>query len=639
LADFVTRPQSYAENKNNGAHLPPLRVTRNALAPDGRDVMSRRITTAVSAAALTLVLATAIASGGGNAPGQKPPKNLTPPSVSGVAQVPDTLSSSTGTWQGKGLKYAYQWLRCDSAGASCGAISGATGSTKTLTTADVSYTLRVIVTATNRNGSAAAISAQTAVVTAASTPPPPPPPPPSSPVPPSNTALPGISGTAQQGQALNASTGSWSGSTPMTYTYQWQRCNTSGGACASIAGATAASYALATADVGSTMRVSVTASNSAGSATAASAATAVVTAIQSVGVIADEGRGVYGTSPEYMTNGDNYSAFVIGGYYSLFGSLPGRALKYANLNNVYDNNDVVSSIANARANGWLLHDANGNELLYQGSSRQVLVNPSNASFLSALRTRLLTFLAAHPFVDGIFFDNFVEDVRGGVGFGINYPVYTQSGQLLWSSPSDFQASELAAIQYLGNALKAAGYLVVVNGKGGIYQSSGNDNAVNATAWFDRYAPYISGMMAEYWIQNQFNHAVALSNHATWADYWNEWEAFADHVRDAGKVFWPASYSNAPELRQCRYLRASYLLSWSGSSGHIMFYPWSNSSDTWQSGCTDFDPDQPTGAKVQVQTGVWKRNFERGYVIINTTAASVTVNGVTIASGDAVLHQS
>lgn len=127
--------------------------------------MSRRITTAV-ASALTLVLATGIASGGPNSPGQQPPKNLTPPSVSGVASVPNTLSSSTGSWQGKGLKFAYQWLRCDSTGAACAAISGATGSAKGLTSADVAHTLRVIVTATNRSGSAAATSAQTAVVAA-----------------------------------------------------------------------------------------------------------------------------------------------------------------------------------------------------------------------------------------------------------------------------------------------------------------------------------------------------------------------------------------------------------------------------------------------------------------------------------------
>src|SRR5213079_2241142 len=60
--------------------------------------------------------------------------------------------------------------------ASCSAIGGATASTDSLTSADAGSTLRVTVTATNRNGSAVATSAQTAVVASASSPPPPSPP-------------------------------------------------------------------------------------------------------------------------------------------------------------------------------------------------------------------------------------------------------------------------------------------------------------------------------------------------------------------------------------------------------------------------------------------------------------------------------
>jgi hypothetical protein len=62
----------------------------------------------------------------------------------------------------------------------------------------------------------------------------------------------------------------------MTYSYQWQRCNSTGASCSLVAGATTASYVLASADVGSTMRTSVTASNAAGSVTASTPATAVV---------------------------------------------------------------------------------------------------------------------------------------------------------------------------------------------------------------------------------------------------------------------------------------------------------------------------------------------------------------------------
>jgi Polysaccharide lyase len=246
--------------------------------------MSRRIMAAVTTGAVILVVASAGASGGSGVPGQQPPKNQTPPSISGSAVVPNTLMASTGKWQGKGLKFAYQWLRCDSAGASCSAMSGATGSAKTLSTPDVGSTLRVIVTASNRNGSAAATSAQTAVVAPAGSP--------STSSVPSIESLPTVSGTAQQNQTLSASTGSWSGTTPMTYRYQWQRCGAGGGSCAPISGATAASYILTAADVGSTLRASVTASNSAGSTSASSDPTAVVTSTTE-GVTSISGSGYY----------------------------------------------------------------------------------------------------------------------------------------------------------------------------------------------------------------------------------------------------------------------------------------------------------------------------------------------------------
>jgi hypothetical protein len=92
---------------------------------------------------------------------------------------------------------------------------------------------------------------------------------------PSNTSLPSISGSAQDGALLRASPGTWTGS-PTSYTYQWLRCDTLGGSCQSIAGATSSTYTVQTADVGSRLRVQVTATNSSGSGTAQSRPTGIV---------------------------------------------------------------------------------------------------------------------------------------------------------------------------------------------------------------------------------------------------------------------------------------------------------------------------------------------------------------------------
>ena len=93
---------------------------------------------------------------------------------------------------------------------------------------------------------------------------------------PANTAPPVISGTAESGKTLSASTGTWSGSTPIGYAFQWRHCDSAGASCANVTGATSSSYALSSSDVGFTIRVVVTASNAYGSSTATSDATAPV---------------------------------------------------------------------------------------------------------------------------------------------------------------------------------------------------------------------------------------------------------------------------------------------------------------------------------------------------------------------------
>ncbi|HEV3261681.1 MAG TPA: RICIN domain-containing protein, partial [Gemmataceae bacterium] len=98
-----------------------------------------------------------------------------------------------------------------------------------------------------------------------------------SPAPPANTGLPVISGTTQQGQSLSTSNGSWSGS-PTGFGYQWMRCNSSGAGCTAINGATGSSYALVAADVNSTLRATVTATNAGGSTSASSNPSASITA-------------------------------------------------------------------------------------------------------------------------------------------------------------------------------------------------------------------------------------------------------------------------------------------------------------------------------------------------------------------------
>jgi glucose/arabinose dehydrogenase len=93
---------------------------------------------------------------------------------------------------------------------------------------------------------------------------------------PENVAAPDVSGISRVGNTLTASNGTWTGSEPLEFSYQWLRCDVSGDPCVPIPAATEAAYTLTPADFGSSIRVVVTATNAVGSALATSTPTARV---------------------------------------------------------------------------------------------------------------------------------------------------------------------------------------------------------------------------------------------------------------------------------------------------------------------------------------------------------------------------
>ena len=214
--------------------------------------------------------ATAVVTAGGV------PTLTTEPRISGSAVVGQRLSSTTGTWTGdQPITFAYQWVRCGADGgnpdgSNCTNIAGATGTTYVLTSAESGYRMRFRVTATNAAGSRTAASNPTGTVQANA---------------PVNTKGATISGTMLEGQTVTVSPGTWTGAAPITYTYQWLRCNSAGGACVAIAGATATQYRLTSGDVGHKMRANVTARNTSGSTTVMSGESAVVASAGPPGLV------------------------------------------------------------------------------------------------------------------------------------------------------------------------------------------------------------------------------------------------------------------------------------------------------------------------------------------------------------------
>ena len=192
--------------------------------------------------------------------GTSPPSNNSLPTIRGVAQRGNTLSSTTGAWAGTSNTFALQWQRSADNGTTWTNITGATGASYTIQAPDEGDVLRLMVTAANPDGSASAASSASATVIAS---------------PPVNTAAPVVTGTPQRTAILNATSGSWTGA-GVTVAYQWQRSADSGTTWTDIAGAIRAAYTVAAGDEGDVVRVLVTATDADGSVAAGSAPTPVI---------------------------------------------------------------------------------------------------------------------------------------------------------------------------------------------------------------------------------------------------------------------------------------------------------------------------------------------------------------------------
>ena len=170
------------------------------------------------------------------------------PTINGTAQIGETVTADTsGISDFEGLtnvSYSYQWISND--GTSDTDITGATGSSYTLTAADEGETIKVRVSFTDDSANDESLTSDATATVAAR---------PNSPA----TGAPAITGTAQVGETLTADTSGIAdsdGLTSVSYSYQW--ISNDGTSDTEITGATDSTYTLVAADEGKTIKVKVT---------------------------------------------------------------------------------------------------------------------------------------------------------------------------------------------------------------------------------------------------------------------------------------------------------------------------------------------------------------------------------------------
>jgi hypothetical protein len=180
------------------------------------------------------------------------------PTLSGSPLVGQTLTVGTPRWTAAAGPAVYGWLRCNVNGRLCTRVPAAATTTYTLADADIGHVLVAGVTASHQT----ALSLASPVVRAR----------------PGPVALggPAVGGTLQVGRQLTGTAGVWSGSGPISYAYQWYRCDANGAHCGTITGATRNTYRQVAADAGHALGLTVSATDTAGTTAAYSSLAGLV---------------------------------------------------------------------------------------------------------------------------------------------------------------------------------------------------------------------------------------------------------------------------------------------------------------------------------------------------------------------------
>jgi hypothetical protein len=247
---------------------------------------------------------------------------------------------------------------------------------------------------------------------------------------------------------------------------------------------------------------------------------------------------------------------------------------------------------------WILLDASGRSLVNPHYPHDHLANVGSTSYQHAWAKRVIAAAAAGRY-DGVMIDNILGLVSGWTRG--SYPT-------AYPSDSAWEQAMKRFIHYVGPTLKAGGLYVLANTFKG-----GADDGSTDVAWWKTVAPYVNGLMAEYWQQSPSDLRLFDTNPCCWTGHWYGWLKLAAAAQRSGADFFPVQHGSSTDTRTMTYGKASFLLVWDGSGGGYIFNP-RNPADPWNPAWTTVI-GKPTRPRRRVGVG-WRRNYTRGVALVN-----------------------
>jgi hypothetical protein len=281
---------------------------------------------------------------------------------------------------------------------------------------------------------------------------------------------------------------------------------------------------------------------------------------------------------------------------------PGRSLVYFAGTDVNTHWDAGVPYAQAAQNGWLLKDTSGNLLVNHAYPSNYVGDVGSPGYQHAWLQNVSGFLRSHH-DDGVLIDDVLADLRPLAGVEPSaYPT-----QQAWA------AAQLSFVRTVGRGLRKEGYYVLVNASGYVPGDARSDTGAATASWWGALAPYVSGLMNEYFAETPDDSNRLRSNGPSWTQNWAGWQHLVQVAQSHGRDFVGVSYGNAGDTAAMTYGKASFLLDWNGRGGAYVFEP-TNHADPWNSAWTT-NIGLPAARKRQVGVG-WLRRYRRGIVLVN-----------------------
>jgi hypothetical protein len=253
-----------------------------------------------------------------------------------------------------------------------------------------------------------------------------------------------------------------------------------------------------------------------------------------------------------------------------------------------------------------------------GYANNYIGDVGNPAYQAAWTNNVSSFLSASG-ADGVFIDDVLADIA--VLTGRAYPAKYPSQEAWMDAIVSF-------IDYVGPALKAKGFYVLVNADGYSPGNGASDTGALTARFWQRLGPAVSGLMQENWLQSPTDITHLRSDGPQWDDNWSGWRNLGSVAQSMDRDFVGLTYGSSSNTQAMRYAKASFLLDWNGGGSSFIYEV--AGADPWASDWTK-NIGTPGAAAYAVGAG-WRRDYSGGTVLVNPSSSA----SQTFDLGDAYL---